>query len=597
MPSASLNYPFHIKNILRKRKAIKTDLSLQSGLTDIRIAILGGSTTSEIRSIAELFLLKSGFRPTFLETEYGKYFEDVVINDSNLRAFKPEIAFIHTTHINLLNLPYLFDPAEKVEQCLNAEMDRYQAIWSKLTDDLGALVIQNNFDLPPTRSLGGLDSTELFGKTNFIMRMNLEFAAAARQNSRLIINDINYLSALIGLDQWFDREFWFSYKMAVSHVGTVYLAHALAKLVCAAYGKTRKCLVLDLDNTLWGGVIGDDGMHGIQLGQETAQGEAFTAFQQYCRELNQRGILLAVCSKNELDNAQQGFSHPDSVLKLNSFTAFQANWEPKPNNIERIAAQINIGIDSLVFIDDNPAERALVSAQLPPMAVPDVGAEVLRFAEFIDREGYFEVTRINSDDAQRSAFYADNNDRDTYQSQFSDYSDFLASLNMRAEIGAFSPTYLDRIAQLTNKTNQFNLTTKRYTLAEIELMSKSSDFITLYGRLADCFGDNGLVTAVTGKMADRQLHIDLWFMSCRVLKRDMEHAMLDALVAKAVERGAEEIIGHYYRTPKNGMVADHYGKLGFDLLSKADDGSSSVWKLSLSNYVPINRNIKDVFYV
>lgn len=597
MSLESLNYPFDIKEILRKRKSIRAELLLQPDLADVKIALLGGSTTSEIRSIAELFLLKSGFRPIFLESEYAKYFEDVIVDDSTLRAFKPDIAFVHTTQINLINAPRMFDSEEKVEECLKAEMARYQAIWNKLSDELDCIVIQNNFDLPLSRSLGGLDSTETFGKTNFLMRLNLEFARAARQNPKLVIQDIHYLSAQIGLDKWFDREYWFSYKMAVSHVGTVHLAHSLAKLVRAAYGKTRKCLVLDLDNTMWGGVIGDDGMYGIKIGQENAQGEAFTAFQQYCRELNERGILLAVCSKNELDNAQQGFSHPDTVLKLENFTSFQANWDPKPGNIERIATEINIGLDSFVFIDDNPAERALVSAQLPPVAVPDVGTEVSRFAEFIEREGYFEVTRINRDDTQRAAFYADNHERAVHQSQFADYSEFLASLDMKAEIGAFSTTYLDRIAQLTNKTNQFNLTTKRYTLADMEAMAAAPEFITLYGRLADRFGDNGLITVVTGKVINQQVHIDLWFMSCRVLKRDMEHAMLDTLVAKALARGAEEIIGYYYRTQKNEMVAEHYGKLGFELVSKAVDGSASVWKLELGNYEPKNYNIKEIIYV
>ncbi|MET3130541.1 FkbH-like protein [Oxalobacteraceae bacterium GrIS 1.11] len=597
MAAKSLNYPFDIKELLRKRRAIRTELVRQPDLIHVKIAILGGSTTSEIRSIAELFILNSGFHPLFLESEYGKYFEDVVVDDNALREFKPDVAFIHTTHVNIVNAPRIFDSEQQVETCLAAEMARYQAIWSKLSGELGCLVIQNNFDLPPTRSLGGLDSTELFGKTNFLMRLNLEFARAARQNPKLIINDIHHLSARIGLDQWFDSAYWFNYKMAVSHIGTVHLAHALATLLRAAYGKTRKCLVLDLDNTMWGGVIGDDGMHNIQIGQGTPQGEAFSMFQQYCRELNERGILLAVCSKNDIDNARQGFSHPDSELKLESFTSFQANWEPKPGNIERIGAEINIGLDSLVFIDDNPAERAIVAAQLPPVAVPEVGNDVARFAEYIDREGYFEAIRINPDDAKRAAFYADNSERAAYQSQFSNYGEFLASLGMKAEIGGFSPTYLDRITQLSNKTNQFNLTSKRYTLAEMETMSQARDVITLYGRLADRFGDNGLVTGLAGKILKRSVHIDLWFMSCRVLKRDMEHAMLDTLVAKAIERGADEIIGHYHRSAKNDMVADHYDKLGFKLVSKADDASWSVWKLELAHYQPRNSNIKEIIYV
>ena len=593
----SLNYPFNTKTILRKRRSIRKELSLQKDLKDIKVAVLGGSTTSDILNFVEIFLLNAGFRPTFFESEYGKYFEDVVVDDSELRAFKPDIVFIHTTHVNLINVPNLFSSDTEVESCLRAEMEYYEAIWSKLSEELNCLIIQNNFDLPFLRSLGNLDSTEIYGKTNFLNRLNLEFSSAARQNPKLIINDINYLSFQVGLNQWYDPNYWFSYKMAVTPLGSIYLGHAIVKLICAAYGKTRKCLVLDLDNTMWGGVIGDDGLEGIKIGQETPQGEAFTAFQEYCRELNERGILLAVCSKNELDNAQGGFSHPDSVLKLDHFTSFQANWDPKPGNIENIAAEINIGLDSLVFVDDNPAERSLVSAQLPPVATPDVGNEVSHFAEFIEREGYFEVTSISRDDVKRAVSYADNQQRAKYKTKFADYNEFLESLEMKAEIGPFSATYLDRITQLTNKTNQFNLTTKRYTFAEMQAMAKSPEYITLYGRLEDRFGDNGLITVVTGKLNENQVHIDLWFMSCRVLKRDMELAMLDALVLKAIENGFKELIGYYYQTQKNGMVADHYSKLGFKLVSEAENQSSSVWKLELKNYETRNKNIKEIEYV
>jgi FkbH-like protein len=592
-----LKYPFNIKEILRKRRAIRTALLQSPRLEEIRIAVLGGSTTSEIVSIAELFLLKSGFKPVFFESEYGKYFEDAVVDDASLRAFRPDLAFVHTTQVNLVNAPRLLDSHETVEECLKGELSRYHAIWDKLSEKMGCIVIQNNFDMPPLRSLGGLDSTELFGRTNFITRLNLEFAKAARRNPKLVINDIHHLSAQIGLDHWFDPDYWFSYKMAVSHTGTVHLGHALAKLVRAAYGKTSKCLVLDLDNTLWGGVIGDDGVNGIKIGKETARGEAFTAFQQYCQELNQRGVLLAVCSKNEAENAKQGFQHPDTVLKLDNFTSFRANWDHKPGNIEQVAKEINIGLDSLVFIDDNPAERALVGGQLPQVAVPDVGAEVSYFAKFIDREGYFETVRLSSDDPRRAAFYADNNTRSVFESQHANYREFLASLEMIAEIGSFSPLYMDRLTQLTNKTNQFNLTTKRYNLAGMQAMADSPEFITLYGRLADRFGDNGLIAIVAGKLCNRDLHIELWLMSCRVLKRDMEHAMLDALALQAKERGASRIIGYYVRTPKNDMVADHYSKLGFELVSRADNESSAVWQLDLENYERRNQHIKEIKYV
>jgi FkbH-like protein len=597
MTLPSLDYPFDVDGILRKRKALRAEWSRRTGLKDLRIAILGGSTTHEVRTIAELFLLKAGFRPSFYESEYGKYFEDVVVDDGALRAFAPDVAYVHTNWRNLVHAPRLLDSDEEVARCLEAELGRYETLWHRLTGELGCIVVQNNFDLPPERSLGGLDATESYGRSNFILRLNLAFAAAARANAKLLIQDIHYLSAQVGLDRWGSPDDWYSYKLAVSGAGTVALAHSLARLVGAAYGRTRKCLVLDLDNTLWGGVIGDDGMTGIQLGNETPQGEAYTAFQQYCRQLNERGILLAVASKNELANAQQGFTHPDTVLKLENFTSFQANWDPKPGSIERIAAEVNIGLDSLVFVDDNPAERALVGAQLPAVAVPDVGAEVTRFAEYLDREGYFEAARINRDDAQRAAFYAGNAARASQQGGFASYEDFLASLDMQAEIGAFSPVYLDRICQLTNKTNQFNLTTRRYSLAEMEAMAAAPDCVTLYGRLADRFGDNGLVSVVAGRIDGRRLDVELWLMSCRVLKRDMEHAMLDALAQRAAAKGAGEIVGRYLRTPKNDMVAELYGRLGFDLVERAADGSSSTWRLALDSYQPRNRNIKKITYV
>jgi FkbH-like protein len=587
-----LDYPFDVRIILRTRKALRAQLLRQEALTDLRVAILGGSTTSEIRSIAELFLLRAGFRPEFFESEYGKYFEDVLVDDSALRRFRPQVAFVHTTHVNLLHAPALFAPPEEIERAFTAEFARYQAMWSKLCDELGCLVIQNNFDLPPVRSLGGLDSTEAYGRTNFLTRLNLEFARVAREAPKLIINDIHYLSARIGLDRWFDADYWFSYKMAVSHEGTVHLAHALAVLVSAAFGKTRKCLVLDLDNTVWGGVIGDDGLPGIKVGKETAEGEAFSAFQQYCEELRQRGILLAANSKNDLKNAQEGLSHPDMILRLDSFAAFQANWGEKTSNLRQISKDLNLGLDSLVFVDDNPVEREFVRTRLPEVAVPEIGSEVSRFPGHLDRLGLFEVTRLSGDDAQRASFYALDEKRAVQQVQFADYGEFLASLDMRAEVGSFTPLYLERICQLTNKTNQFNLTTKRLTLAEMEEMGRRSDIIGLYGRLTDKFGDNGLVTVLAGRLAGQQLHIDLWLMSCRVLKRELEYTMLDVLVARAAERGVSEIFGYYARTARNDMVAEHYRRMGFELISATEDGAHSVWRLVLTGYEFRNRRIK-----
>ena len=326
-------------------------------------------------------------------------------------------------------------------------------------------------------------------------------------------------------------------------------------------------------------MIGDDGVDNLKLGHETAQGEAYSAFQAYCKGLKERGVLLAVCSKNERETARSGFHHRDSVLALEDFASFQANWNPKPESIEAIARDLNIGLDSLVFADDNPAERAIVSAQLPMVMVPELGEDVSRFAEILESSGYFEAAWISTEDMQRSRSYAGNAERAGSQATFEDYGDYLAYLQMEAEIAPFCNTYLDRIAQLTNKTNQFNLTTRRYTRAELESSAAQRNTIALYGRLRDRFGDNGLVSVALGRVDGDTAHIDLWLMSCRVLKREMELAMLDRIVDHAKAKGAKRLAGYFIRSSKNDMVADHYRSLGFDCLS--GDEMRSEWSLEI----------------
>jgi FkbH-like protein len=380
--------------------------------------------------------------------------------------------------------------------------------------------------------------------------------------------------------------------MAVSPTATVALAQSVAGLIKAAYGRSKKCLVLDLDNTLWGGVIGDDGVENLVLGRDHPLGEAYTDFQEYVKGLKERGVILAVCSKNDAATAIQGFSHPDTVLKLEDFSAFKANWNPKPQNIREIAAELNIGLDSLVFVDDNPAERALVERDLPEVAVPEVGSDVAAFAEVLEQERFFEVQRVVKDDLDRSSYYQENAQRNLSEAKYGDYGEFLASLEMSAEIGAFAPVYLDRITQLINKTNQFNLTTRRYTIAEVEDIGGNAGYVALYGRLADRFGDNGLVTAAIGRVADMALHVDLWVMSCRVFKREMELAMFDALVEECRERGIRKMVGVYIPSNKNGLVAGHYASLGFTRIAAEANGRET-WAYELpEKYTPKARHIR-----
>jgi FkbH-like protein len=588
----ALRFPIEAARLVRQRQSLRKELLTQTNLVPSRVAILGGSTTSEVKNMLELFLLANGIQPSFYESGYKCYSEDVLFENRDLWNFKPDIVFVHTTWRNVSEFPELMESETEVQTRVRREMARFESIWNKIHTNLGALTIQNNFDLPGLRPLGNLEASELFGRENFLMTLNAEFASYARKHSRFLINDIHYLSAQVGLAEWFSHTYWYSFHMALSPTATVALAHNLAGIIKSIYGKSKKCLVLDLDNTLWGGVVGDDGVQNLILGRDHPVGEAFLDFQKYVKDLQRRGVLLAVCSKNDLENAKDGFSHPDSLLKVEDFSAFRANWNPKPENIREIAAELNIGLDSMVFVDDNPAERALVADQLPEVAVPEVGADVSGFASVLENERYFEVDKVVQDDVNRSAYYSSNAQRDALQTRFRDYGEFLASLQMTAEIGAFSRVYLERITQLINKTNQFNLTTMRYTIAEVEATTQDPSFITLYGRLADKFGDNGLVSALVGRVADETVELDLWLMSCRVLNREMEFAMFDALVERCQSRRIRKIVGVYIPSNKNSMVASHYAGLGFTRAEKTSDGRES-WQYEVpQSYSPKTRYIR-----
>jgi len=473
-----------------------------------------------------------------------------------------------------------------------AEAGRFEAIWNALRDKLDCQVIQNNFELPAYRLLGNFDCVSPSGHSRFINNLNGEFARQAGSRPGLLINDLNSIAAKVGLSRFHDQKRWFSYKLVSTPEGTLAIAKSVAALLGSIYGRSRKCLVLDLDNTLWGGVIGDDGPDQIKIGKETAEAEAYTAFQRFCVRLRERGILLAVCSKNSEEIAKQGFAHPDSILKLDHFSCFKANWEPKHENLRAIASELNIGLDSLVFVDDNPAERAIVRAQLPMVAVPEVGNDPSSFISILEEKRYFEPVSLSREDLARASQYQANASRLQEQCQFANYGEYLASLDMSAEIAPFAPIYMERITQLINKTNQFNLTTRRYTFVEVESIASDPAYISLYGRLIDKFGDNGLVSVIIGRQEGHRLHLDLWLMSCRVLRRDMEAAMFDALVKACRERGITELYGYYFRTPKNDMVSGHYSGLGFEL-ADSNGGVNSIWKLLLpSDYSLRNKHIQ-----
>lgn len=580
-----LSYPFDSDVLLRKQKSLRRRLLDRETISyiDKKIAILGGTTTSDFKNLLEIFLLASGIRPFFYESEYNKYYEDAVFPNDTLEAFAPDIIFLFTSVANLVHIPNLADDAVEAEKKLEAEYQRYETIWQRLAAKYSAIIIQNNFDPPPFRPEGNLEATLPQGLTRFVAALNEKLAAYATTHDGFYIHDLSRVSAEIGLAKWHNRFQYHAYKFAMNYDVIPDVAWSAARLIRAILGKTKKVLVLDLDNTLWGGVIGDDGVNGIALGHETPTGEAFTEWQQYVRHLKERGVLLAVCSKNEEETAKEGFSHPDSVLHLEDFVAFHANWEPKNINIRQIAHELNLGLDSFVFIDDNPAERAIVRESVPEVSVPEVDPQdISSYIRAIEGNGYFDTASLSADDFRRSQTYHENRQREELAASVTNYDDFLRSLQMEAEVGVFRDVYFDRIAQLTNKTNQFNLTTRRCTLADIRQMTDDKNYITLYCRLKDKFGDNGLISEIIAEKRGDKAHILLWLMSCRVLKRGVENLMLDELVARARETGCKTLVGYYFPTKKNKMAADMYRDFGFTLREENDEGT--IWELPVMGF-------------
>ena len=577
-----LEYPFDVQSLIKNKKKIKKELLEKENLLEKKIAILGGSTTSEVKNMLEIFLLNYGIKPEFYESEYNKFYEDAVFGNPELDEFNPDIIYIHTTNRNIMNYPTMYDSKEEIDKLLESEYTKFQNVWESLFKKFNATIIQNNFEYPFYRLLGNRDASDIHGKTNYITRLNQKFYDYQNKTKNFFIDDINYVSACYGLDKWESGFYWHMYKYAMEVPAIPYLSFNIAKIIKSIYGKNKKAFVLDLDNTLWGGIVGDDGVENLAIGPEVPSGQVYYEFQNYLKEHKSLGVILNIDSKNEYENAIAGLNHPGGALKPEDFIIIKANWNPKNLNVKDISEELNLGADSFVFVDDNPAERRIVESYVPGIAVPEVDIPE-NYIKIIDRNGYFEVTNFSEEDLKKSEMYKDNAKRSQMMATFDNYDDYLKSLNMKAEITSFKKIYLERISQLSNKSNQFNLTTKRYSLADIEEVNNDDSYIKLYGKLEDIFGDNGVITVVIGKIKDIELHIDLWIMSCRVLKRNMEFAMMDELVKKAKKHGIKTIYGYYYPTFKNKMVKDFYDLQGFTLVNEDSNGNKT-YKLDVDSY-------------
>jgi len=537
------------------------------GLTPLRMALLSSHTVDHLLPAIRVAGLQRRLALSLHVTPYGMYRQSLLGDDPELAAFAPQLIVLALDAWDApLQLPLQTAEAE-VAAAVQARIDELRHLWRQGRERYGAQVVQQTLLAAEPLLFGSFEALVPAAPYAVVERLNAGIRAAAREEGVLLL-DLAWQTARGSYGQGLaDPVRWHQAKQLVSPTLAPLYGDLIARIAAAVAGLSRKCLVLDLDNTLWGGVVGDDGIEGIRLGQGNATGEAFLAFQRYVALLARRGVILAVCSKNDAAVAEAAFAHPEMALKRSDIAAFVANWDDKAANLRRIAALLDIGLDSLVFVDDNPAERDIVRRELPEVNVPELPEDAAQYPACLAAAGYFETVSFTPDDAARGRSYAMNTQRKAALGQSSDIAGYLRGLEMVLSATPVGPSDLARVTQLVNKTNQFNLTTRRYTEAEVERFAGDAASVTLALRLRDKFGDNGLISVVLARpdpgLPAGELLIDTWLMSCRVLGRQVEEAVLGVLAAAAARSGATALIGQYRPTPRNAMVAGHYLRLGF----------------------------------
>ncbi|WP_186457549.1 HAD-IIIC family phosphatase [Nitrospirillum amazonense] len=550
----------------------------------IRLAILGSSTLAHLQASIRVGGLRRGLHITVYENDYGQYRQELEEEGSALYAFRPTVVLFALDAATLTSGLRIGQSASEARSALNATLEEVRHCWRLARRIFEGIVVQQAC-LPVFPSMLGnnehrLPGSRAWGVTYINDRLR---AIADEEGAHILAVDARVVEH--GLGAWHSETLWHRSRQEVALTAAPFYGDLVARLVAAEQGRSFKCLALDLDNTLWGGVIGDDGLEGITLGQGSALGEAYVAFQTYVRDLSRRGVILAVCSKNDEKNAREPFErHPDMILRTLDIACFVANWTDKVTNLRRIAKELNIGIDSIVFVDDNPFERNFVRQELPMVAVPEVSDDPTYFPKILATAGYFEGLVVTKDDLARTTQYVGNQQRESFRSQAMDMASYLAGLEMRLIPRDFDRIGLQRIVQLINKTNQFNLTTRRYTETQVQGVMEDGTAVGLQLRLTDRFGDNGIIGIVIGRLEGADFVIDTWLMSCRVLGRQVEVITLNLIADRARALGARRLVGDYIATAKNGMVREHYQNLGFTIVHADEQGSRSV--LDIQNFSP-----------
>jgi len=548
----------------------------------IRVALLGRSTLDMVAPQLELALLARGFIPEIYTAPYGSFMQELIDPDSATSRFAPQFAVVVLTPFDIPEWPSTFASPQEADALAERVARQLLTAGEQLRARCGTEVLIDNFHALPTRPFGNVGARIAGDRNNFIQRLNVKLGDLVTRAIHLI--DTAGLASRHGITNWHDTRLWFEAKQPMALDLTVEYVRTVAGVIAGVLGSSRKVVVLDLDDTLWGGVIGDAGLAGIELGEGSPRGEAFKAFQQYLRSLRERGVLLTVCSKNELANARLPFEqHPETVLKLSDFASFRASWDPKADSLRAMAADLDLGLDSFVFVDDNPAERELVRQTLPEVAVIDLPEDPSEYARALEASCWLEVATVTDDDRARAGQYQSRAEARTL-AETMDLSEFLASLEMRAQVAPIDGLSLARATQLINKTNQFNLTTRRLTESAVQALAADPAVCTLTVRLADRFGDHGLVSVLIAAHRGSAVEIDDWLMSCRVLKRGVERMLLCRVADWARDHGANELRARFLPTGRNELVRTLLDDLGFERCTESDEAIS--YRLVLANFEP-----------
>jgi FkbH-like protein len=544
-------------------------------LRRIKLALLGSSTLRHLIPGIRVAGLRHGFWVEVFEGDYGQYFQELTNKHSPLHEFYPDTVCFAFDAAHLYSLG---------NGDAGATVAHLRDIWSATKAAFGCRIIQQTGLMTFPDLVGSNEHRLPDSPQACISTLNTAIQPAA-DASGVDLLAVDKYSALDGVRVWHDPMLWNSSKQEVHPAVSHKYGEYVMRIAGAQYGRSRKCLVVDLDNTLWGGVIGDDGLQGIRIGQGSAMGEAYLAFQRYVLRLKDRGVVLAVCSKNDEANAYLPFDeHPEMLLKRTDIACFVANWGDKAANLRAIAKTLNLGVESLVFVDDNPFERNLIREQLPEVAVPEMPEDPALYAGVLADAGYFEAVHVTQEDRQRATQYHTNLEREAFRETVTDMSSYLEGLRMELLVQPFDDGNLQRIVQLINKTNQFNLTTRRYSEAEVRAIMSDPRALTWQFRLKDRFGDNGIIAVIFGKLnSGRELELESWLMSCRVLGRKVEDACMNVVAGGASAIGATRIVGEYRPTAKNAMVRDLYAQFGFRTASADGDGNTK-WVLDLNEY-------------